>query len=424
VALAPSSRATNLCFPHVDTNSPWKTEIAIINTSDDQGLNGELKAYGNDGQLIDAMGISLVPHGRRQISVGDEFTNHASISYLVFETGSQHAQGYTKFYTKGKYRVAVPAVKEVNTGDIYVSHIDSSSEWWTGVSILNTADTSKTVTISFDTGQSKSVTLAPGEHQAFTIRNLFDEQPQPDIKSAVITNAGGVVGLELFGSAGEGNQLSGILIKDEAAFTIYYPHIDSASLNPNSTYWTGIVAFNPSSSSATITITPYTEAGTSMATQELSIPGGGKYLGTVSQLSLPPGTAWLKIDSTSPITGFELFGTLDQNQLAGYTGVGITGKERVFAKVEKNGWTGIAFVNTEGTQASVSLTAYDDNGTTVATRTLALGGHAKVVDLAENIFGQDISAATYIGYASDKELVGFQLNGSLDGMMLDGLPGM
>jgi hypothetical protein len=420
VALDPLSQVTNLYFPHIDTTSPWGTEIALINTSDDQGLNGELKAYDNNGQLIDTMGISLEPHGRRQISVGDEFTNPTSIGYLVFEAGSDTVCGYTKFYTQGTYRVAVPAVKEVNTSDIYISHIDSSAEWWTGVSLLNTTDSEKTLSIDFDTGQSTTLTLAANEHQAFTIAGLFDGQLQPDINSAVITNASGIVGLELFGSAGGGNQLSGILIKDDTANALYYPHTAS-----DETWWTGIVAFNPSSSSSTLTITPYTEEGASLATQTLDIPAGGKYIGTVSGLSLPPGTAWLKIDSTSAITGFELFGTTNGNQLAGYTGVGISGKEGVFAKIEKNdGWTGIAFVNIEGTAASVTLTAYDNYGNAVATQALSLGSYAKVVDLAENIFDQDISAATYIGYSSDREIVGFQLNGSSDDMMLDGLPGM
>jgi hypothetical protein len=53
-----------------------------------------------------------------------------------------------------------------------------------------------------------------------------------------------------------------------------------------------------------------------------------------------------------------------------------------------------------------------------------LAANAKVVDLAENLFSQDISAATYIGFSANRAVVGFQLNGSSDGMMLDGLPGM
>jgi hypothetical protein len=417
--LFPGMAQAHLYFPHVDTNSPWGTEIAIINTSTTQTLGGTLRAYGNDGQLIDTRGISLTPHGRRQITISDEFTNHTSIGYLILETGSSAVQGYTKFYVSGQYRVAVPAVREVNTGDIYLPHIASNEEWWTGVSILNTTSSSKTVTLSFRGGQDRSRTLAPGEHQAFTIRDLFNGQPMTDIESAVIENASGVVGLELFGSAGGGNQLSGVLIKGDTAKTIHYPHVAS-----DRDWWTGIVAYNPSDTITNVSITPYTEEGTPLASKSLTIPNRKKFISTVENLYLPTDTAWFSIDSPIAITGFELFGTNDQNQLAGYTGVGISGGQGVFAKVEKDGWTGIAFVNIEDTDASVTLTAYNDNGTAIATQILSLASHAKEVRLAQEFFTQDIEAATYIGYSSDKEIVGFQLNGSQDDMMLDGLPGL
>jgi hypothetical protein len=150
--------------------------------------------------------------------------------------------------------------------------------------------------------------------------------------------------------------------------------------------------------------------------------GKEKYIGGVSDLGFPAQTEWFKINSTQPITGFELFGSIDCKQLAAYAGSGA--KTGIFAKIEKYGWTGIAFVNTEAGSASVTLTAYNDNGSAVATQVLAVGGYAKVVDLAETIFSQDISGATYISYSSDKNVVGFQLNGTSDGMMLDGLPGL
>ena len=175
----------------------------------------------------------------------------------------------------------------------------------------------------------------------------------------------------------------------------------------------------------TITITPYSAQGDPLPPSTLPIAGKGKYIGAVAELGLPAQTAWFKIDSTRPLSGFELFGTVDGNQLAAYAGGGGTGaKAGVFAKIEKNGWTGIAFVNTEAIAASVTLTAYDDNGTAVATQVLPVGGHAKVVNPAEDLFSQDISSATYIAYSSDRNVVGFQLNGSSDGTMLDGLPGL
>ena len=68
--------------------------------------------------------------------------------------------------------------------------------------------------------------------------------------------------------------------------------------------------------------------------------------------------------------------------------------------------------------------AYSDSGTVVATQTLSVGGYAKVVNNPESIFLQNIGSATYIACSSDRNVVGFQLNGSTDWTMLDRLPGL
>ena len=407
---------TALYFPHVDTSLPWQTEIAIINTGD-QPVTGTLMCISNEGQLTETKPVALSANGRRQITVADEFTNHTDIGYIIFDAASPAVQGFTKFYQAGNYRAAIPAVKEVNTSDIYISHIDSSAQWWTGVSLVNATAATKELTITFNDGQSRNITLTANQHRAFTIRELFNNQPQPDIQSAVITNASGVIGLELFGT-NDGKQLEGILLTDKTASSLYYPHVDSNG------WWTGIVAHNPSNSSCTITITPYSVQGAPLSPINRDLTAKETYVGVVSQLGLPAQTAWFTIDATSPVTGFELFGTADGNQLAAYAGGSGPAKAGVFAKIEKAGWTGIAFVNTEAGDASVTLTAYNDNGTPVATTVLPVGGHAKVVNLAEEIFSQDISDATFIAYSSDRNVVGFQLNGTSDGMVLDGLPGL
>ena len=165
-------------FPHVDTSLPWQTEIAIINTSD-QPVTGTLRALSNAGQLVESKAVTLSARGRRQITVADEFTNHTDIGYIVFDSDSTALHGYTKFYQAGIYRAAIPAVKEVNTSNIYISHIDSSAQWWTGVSLVNTTSATKELTITFNDGQSRNITLTANQHRAFTIRELFNNQPQP-----------------------------------------------------------------------------------------------------------------------------------------------------------------------------------------------------------------------------------------------------
>ena len=254
------------------------------------------------------------------------------------------------------------------------------------------------------------ITLNANEHKAFDIASLFNNQPQPDIQSAVITNASGVIGLELFGSTGAATSWT------ESSLRTTPPRPYTTPTWPVMTGGPASWPITHRSRRATITITPYSAQGTPSSPSTLPIAGKGKYVGTVADLGLPAQTAWFRIDSTRPLTGFELFGTVDGNQLAAYAGGGGTGaKAGVFPKIEKNGWTGIAFVNTEASAASVTLTAYNDNGTAVATQVLSVGGHAKVVNLAEAIFSQDISSATYIAYSSDRNVVGFQLNGSSDG---------
>ena len=139
---AGAAYAEPLYFPHVDTSLPWQTEIAIINMSD-QPVTGTLRGISDEGYLIEIKPVSLSAHGRRQITVANEFSNHINIGYIIFDTNSAAVQGYMTFYQTGIYRAAIPAVKEVNASDIYISHIDSSAQWWTGISLVNTTSTTK-----------------------------------------------------------------------------------------------------------------------------------------------------------------------------------------------------------------------------------------------------------------------------------------
>lgn len=411
--------ATTLYFPHVTTRSPWQTEIGLINASSSLAVAGTLKAKSNSGLLLEVKEITLPARGRRQITVANEFVNHSNIGYIIFTANTTaNVVGYTKFFQSGAYRTAIPAVTEVNTSDIYISHIASNSTFWTGISLVNTNAQARTITLTFNDGRSTSLTINANEHKIFTIAGLFGGQPQTAIKSGVISNASGIIGLELFGSA---SQLDGLLLTDNTVSTIYYPHVANQQV-----WWTGIVAYNPSSSACDMTITPYTESGTVLDTSTISIAGKEKYIGLVRDLDLPDQTAWFKIDASRPITGFELFSTLDNRQLAAYAEAsGAGARTGVFPKIEKSGWTGIAFVNTESTNATVTLTAYNDSGTAIASQTIALNGYEKVVSIAEQLFAPaSISSATYIAFSANRNVVGFQLNGSSDSKMLDSLPAL
>ena len=411
-----------LYFPHVGSGGVWETEIGMINDSDTETITGDLVAYSDAGAEVSRMSVSLAPHGRRAVIVGDEFSSPEQIGYIVFQSDADTTcKGYTKFYIDGKYRVAVPAVTEINMETIYISHIASGPEWWTGVSLLNTNAEPREIVIEFNTGATVNRTLAAFEHIDFTIRSLFGGTTPAGIASAVIRNADGIIGLELFGSTdtSSNSYLSGILLTDDAAVDIYYPHVVSGV-----NWWTGIAAYNPADTVTALEISTYDADGGLVGTSSLDLAAREKFIGTAASLGFPAEADWFSIHAGAPITGFELFGTTNGQQLGGYTGVNIQKTEGIFAKIEKDGWTGIAFVNIENEGAAVAMSAYDDSGTLIASKALDLAAHEKVIGLAPELFTNDIGNATYIAFSSSGNVVGFQLNGSSDGMMLDGLPGM
>lgn len=406
-----------LYFPHIDTTGRWETEICIINKSQ-APVSGDITAYSRTGGSVAAESVTLQGNERRAYQVGEDFADPDEIRYILFSGSSGEVCGYTKFWQKGLHRVAVPAVRYGNTDDIYVPHIASDEKWWTGLALVNTGDSKRSMTVHFSTGDLRSVSLEAGEHESFTVRSLFKELPQPQIESAVIKGGGGVIGLELF--SGEGT-LSGVLLQDAASETLYFPHIAS-----DDRWWTGIAAYNPWLEPAELTVTPYRKSGDAMegAAVSQSLGPREKYIGDIRELALPREAAWIRIDASRPLNGFELFGSKKAPQLAGYSAVDIRRRKGVFPKLEDAGWTGIAFVNTTERRVKVHLRLFDDGGEEMGYNGITLDGHEKILEHPEDIFGGPIPAATYIQFSSEEEVVGFQLNGGDEGAMLDALPGM
>ncbi len=381
-----------------------------------------LKAYSDNGEVLFESPIDIPASGRLEILVGEIFPQSQTIQYIILCGNHAEVKGYTKLYKYGKYRVAIPAFsrEEINSSTIYVSHIASTlsePKWTTTLSLLNTSNETRVVNITFNTGEMKSFTLKPNYCSVFTIAELFGGESQPSISSAIITNASGCIGSELFCDE-KNNILSGIALTDDLTDQMYFPHIAVKD-----GWGTGVVAYNTSADTIGLTITSYDIFGNQLDSISEIISGHQRYFGLVSNLGLSNETAWIDVKSnTKVLTGFELF--TRKNQMAGYTGVAINRKEGIFPKLEKNGATGIALVNLEDGMADVNLIAYNNSGDQVASRTIHLEKYEKYVGLAEAMFFQDISTATYVKYFSDQDIVGFQLNVTHDGMMLDALPGL
>ncbi len=215
----PPTTLTKLYYPHVASGDGiWKTQICALNPDSHKVISGVFKAYDNNGQPVsNNLLLNLAPRARQVINVAEQFNNSEAINYIVLECDSDNISGFMKFFIDGVCRVAIPVLSQLNSGDVPISHIASDQNWWTGLSLVNTTLSEKVLSLYFNNGVMKVVTLNPGEHRAFSIKSLFANTPQPDINSAIIEGMDGVVGLELFSNS---NQLSGILLRDKSTSKI------------------------------------------------------------------------------------------------------------------------------------------------------------------------------------------------------------
>jgi len=412
----PADTFTDLFFPYLIEYQNWHSEISLLNGDERETISGVLTAYDQFGTpLAGAREVVLGPNARADFSVATAFPNPGEVYYAVFSSdAAAMIRGYARIYVNGLYRAALPATTQASAGVLNIPHIASDSQWSTEISLLNTSSENRDVTLTFNTGQVITRSLAPAAFDTFTIRRLFGGQPQPLILSAKIGNAAGGIGVELF----QNNDLrimEGLLLDDAVVEELFFPHIAIEG-----GWATGVAIYNPSAEPCDLTLTPFDAFGNALLPPFYStISENEKYIGNVALLGFPAAAAWVGIEASRPVYGFELF--MQYNQMGGYAAVNLSGRQGFFPKVGSGDVTGIAFINQGAAPASVQLTAYGAGGEVVAGQALALAARQKRVAVADDYFDDDLDGVTHIRFVADQKVVGFELNFSPDGALLDGL---
>jgi hypothetical protein len=200
-------------------------------------------------------------------------------------------------------------------------------------------------------------------------------------------------------------------------FKLYFPHV--ASSGP---WQTEVALTNTTPVSIQGQLRAFKADGTG-PTEAIDIslaPSSRKEINVGKAFQKPQDIAYLVLTSDSGFVG----GYTRFNQPGNRVSLPISGatKQGLFPKIEKNGgWTGLAFVNTEGAQAIVTLMAYDDNGGIIGAEQITVNPGAKVLGMAEQVFHSDLTRARYVTFSSTRLVVAFSVSGSPDGLALDGI---
>ncbi len=411
--------AEALYFPHVAVTSGWETEIRLINGGDTEAAV-QVQAYDGMGASVgEPKSLNLAPGAMAHYTVSQDFADPGAIRYLKAESEAEAVKGSSRFCMAGVYSAAVPAVMPESADTLYLPHICCGNGDWTGVALVNTGMSDKTVEMAFNTGDTKSLVIPAGAQQVFTVGSLFDGGVPEGLSHAWLKNGQGLVGLEIFSQKGEADAqgLAGMALSGRTTDWAVYPHV------ADNVFWQSYVGLmNPTDSPALVTLYSYAGDGSQIAWLEFEL-GAKERIMTHSLLSpLLKEAAWLEMEASVPVAQYSLFKTADGAQMAAFCS-DMPQPEGILPITQPDGWSGIALVNLGLDSAIVTLTAYDADGAALTSAEVALGSGVKWIQVAQDVFEADISQAAYIGYASDTELAGLVLNGSGDQTRLDGLSG-
>ncbi len=199
-------------------------------------------------------------------------------------------------------------------------------------------------------------------------------------------------------------------------YKLYFPHVASSGQ-----WGTEIALTNTSEVAVRGELQAFNaEGGLPVQSVAMTVPPLGRKQIDVGTHFVNPGSiAYLAYVSDSGfLSGYTRF-SQPANRATLAAGIGT--KLGWFTKVEQDGWTGIAFVNTDAAVATVNLTAYAADGGQVATRTITLNPGQKSVGMVDQLFSASLITAKYVKLKSDKNVLAFTVSGSSDGQMLDGL---
>jgi hypothetical protein len=199
-------------------------------------------------------------------------------------------------------------------------------------------------------------------------------------------------------------------------YKVFFPHV--ASYDP----WSTEIAIAGTVGGVSIRgeLETFDDEGNQLEMIPVTIPAGGRFETSIDKIfQNPDRVAYISFHSDS---GFLTAYTRFYEKLNRIAIPARVGTERGwFPKNESDGWTGIAFVNTEQQDAEVILEAVNDQGSVIESINLNLPAGAKVVRMGGELFSCPLSSIGFYRYSSNRKLLGFSVNGSSDGLLMDGM---
>ncbi len=411
--------------PLVYQNNVYDTYLYLLNLT--TSTNSVIMLALNDyGSIVASKSVSLNAGEKQVYKVGDIFPNTKFVTGVKI-ISSYPVSGFVRVMTKnnGDKQGAALFVKAYEKSIVpHIHKKQNSNQWGTSFGLI--ADNADSVYFEYFSGV---VDKIAGNYSPFSIKQrftaLFDlNMPEEQIWGyfGTATNQN-IAGMEMFEKV-DGNQQQTLLSLNNNTFTECY----LAHTTIKQGWWTGLSLVNPNDETTYIKISAYTSEGALLSEKEFSLKAKGRKVDLIQNffdVEIPDTIAWVKIQSTLGVAGYELFGYVNNEQIAGINILGHLSSKIAFLHVsdDENGWTGVVVLNPTNSTVNVTFKAYNSNGELLAeTENIAVMSGHKYLGLVSNLF-PSIENISYIEAESDTDnsICGFELFGTTLQIYLNGI---
>ncbi|MCB1044491.1 MAG: hypothetical protein KDC35_16230 [Acidobacteria bacterium] len=210
---------------------------------------------------------------------------------------------------------------------------------------------------------------------------------------AVVRSApASVSAMEFFSVLPAETQVASLGLNTNMSSNVRFAHI----AKDTGIFWTGMVYINVSATPETVTETYYGDDGAQLATRSMTLAPTEKvtllYDANSGSEPVPSGAAWLDVQSTGDLIGYELFGAAfggAHDFFAGLQGDQHSGTSLVFSHVESSAvqWTGLVALNVGDVAANLQFDLISADGTVKGTASVEnVQPKTKTTALVNNLF--------------------------------------
>lgn len=422
-----STYPQSIFCPLVYEDNVYGTELYLLNLSDTVNT-AIILALDDHGSIISSKTVSNMAVGEKKMfDVGDIFSGIEFVTGVKIISESP-INGFVRVKTKAKGDKQGSAVFVKNYESIVVPHIHeiktTEHQWGTTFGLISNESDDVSFNYFSDTLDNMKGNYTPFSKKE-RFYSFFDKNMPTNQMWGIFSSSKkqGIAGMEMFEKV-DGNQQQTILSLSDDTFTeLYLAHIDITA-----GWWTGLSLVNPSAIDANVTITAYASDGTQLVETSFTVLSEGRkvdLIGNFFDSEVPENIAWVKVVSNTGLTGYEIFGYVNNEQIAGINVIGNLTDNLTFMHVSNDStpWTGIAVLNPTGNSVNVTFTGYGDDGEVVGTPvSMAINSKSKYVGLVSGLFSGE-TGISYIKAESNgaNSICGFELFGTTSQVYLNGI---